>query len=847
MRTARPPSSARVVVLLLAAARRRAAGRRSRARAIIRSQTGRSGTGWLGFGSLLSLTIAVWLTVLSALLVQEAVKDGQRIDATRRGQVVVAREFMLLVRAAQAAASADRTSSWAETDAALRYSYAGEAARLAGKTGGNADDIAVRLRRVVLAHRTDRFVAEEDVAAGLAGVQARGAGALLGLVALAWWTVMLVMQGEGLELDTQRQRHPMWEWVLSHPVRPGALFCAEMLAPLAANPAFWAAPLMPGILFDFVYGPALGLLAAFVVGIPVAVAAACLGKALEIAAMLRLSPRSRGAVFGLMGWLGYSLASLTLIAWWFIDPIAAAIAGPLGLAGELPWPWLGLALGRVPAGAPSFPAGVSICCLVATAVAALSVVLSVWGAMRGLGGSSDQLVAARPAGRRTQFGRSPMHRKEWLWLARDRSAIVQVVLVPLSLAGVQLFNMRGVIGDAGGAWNAVCGAAILFGTYFLIVVGPKSLASEGSALWIAMTWPQGLETLLRAKARLWTVVSSAFVALPLLYTACRFPSDLPSVALVGLGWIVFGYGMALKMVTLVAVPGPSGEAEKIPASRRWAACLGTFSFSIGVLTRQWPVAVSGIVYSSVVGAAMWQNFRARLPYLFDPWSERQPYPPTLMHAMVAIAVLVEGGAVITVLIQMFAGAEWAMAARTSGYSLAAAIVGVGVAYFLRTRQVRMADVWRWDAVPGRSGITGSRRLFLFLAIGGVIGAGLGGLGHLYLLGLQQLAWFRAIPNQADPLTTLPHYRQWSFVLAVLVAPPAEEFLFRGLLYRALDREWGGWAAVGGSAAFFAIYHPLLAWLPVGVVGASNAVLFRRSRYLAPAVLLHMVYNAVVLI
>ena len=82
------------------------------------------------------------------------------------------------------------------------------------------------------------------------------------------------------------------------------------------------------------------------------------------------------------------------------------------------------------------------------------------------------------------------------------------------------------------------------------------------------------------------------------------------------------------------------------------------------------------------------------------------------------------------------------------------------------------------------------------------------------------------------------------VMAVFVA---EELLFRGLLFRALEREWGGWRAVLGSAAFFAIYHPPLAWLPVVLLGLTTALLFRQSRHLAPAVALHMTYNAVVVI
>jgi membrane protease YdiL (CAAX protease family) len=82
-------------------------------------------------------------------------------------------------------------------------------------------------------------------------------------------------------------------------------------------------------------------------------------------------------------------------------------------------------------------------------------------------------------------------------------------------------------------------------------------------------------------------------------------------------------------------------------------------------------------------------------------------------------------------------------------------------------------------------------------------------------------------------------------MAVVFAPFAEEYLFRGLLFRALDREWGGWHAVVGSAAFFAIYHSPLSWLPVGLLGIANALLFKKTGRLVPAVILHMVYNAVV--
>ena len=96
------------------------------------------------------------------------------------------------------------------------------------------------------------------------------------------------------------------------------------------------------------------------------------------------------------------------------------------------------------------------------------------------------------------------------------------------------------------------------------------------------------------------------------------------------------------------------------------------------------------------------------------------------------------------------------------------------------------------------------------------------------------------------MDSVPHLRTAYLVMAVGIAPLAEEYLFRGLLYRALDRERRGWRAVIGSAAVFAIYHPPLSWLPVGLLGIANALVFRKTGRLAPAVLLHMVYNAVVL-
>ena len=252
------------------------------------------------------------------------------------------------------------------------------------------------------------------------------------------------------------------------------------------------------------------------------------------------------------------------------------------------------------------------------------------GRATGLSGQGSS--TARPALGKSRTGarfagKDPLYRKELLWFTRDSSAIVQAVLIPLTMAGLQLFNLRSFSTGGLGAWYHLCGAGVIFGTYFLTMLGPKSLLSEGPALWVALTWPRGLESLLRAKARLWALISSILVAPILLYAAWLYPENWWKITLVGLGWSVFARSLAEKTVTVAKATAESGETVQISAGMRWAVSLGTMTFAIGVLSQQWALAAVGVVYSTLTAAGMWQNFRARLPYLYDPWSELRRQRP----------------------------------------------------------------------------------------------------------------------------------------------------------------------------------------------------------------------------
>lgn len=844
----------RTVALLLRVARHRSSGRIQRQQQLLNQRTGSS----INALSVLAV-IALWglmagLNGGAAYVFYQSVSIAQK-EARDQGKIAVGRSFLEDLRAFEnAPTKSDRQAAQDR----LENAYEREA-HFRANDRDSRKEAEKFLRNAVNSGRSNEFIAVDGGTQVFGSLNQFGpVPPMLATLVLAWWLITLVFQGEGLELDLQRRRHPMWEWLFTHPVRPGAVFLAEMLSPIAANPIYVTAPLFFAILYGTAYDAPTGLAAMVLIGVPVAIAAACAGKALEIGVILRFPPRSRGALIGFMSWLGYvAMLSFLLIAATIdnIVPIVARVLRPV--AQILWWPLPAWAIGLRPDGSLSFLWGLAAWWIAAAMMITGAVWFTVWGAQRGLAGNTEtkSIPSATRIFTLPFLRKDPLYRKEILWFLRDRGAIVQAILVPLTIAGFQLFNLRTF---AQHSWQFLSGLAIIFGTYFLWILGPRSLASEGSALWIAQTWPRGLEELMKAKARLWFIISTSLVTVVFIYALIRFPSDWWKVLLIWIGWNLFGRSMAMKAVTLVTTPSASGEPEKVSSGRRSAAALGMFTFAIGVLGQKWSLAIVGIVYSWLTAAAMWQNFRARLPYLFDPWSEELPTPPTLMHAMVAISAFIEGSSIVTgVFIFLFAqigGKELLPIAHAITLGVVAIIVWLVTSEFLRGRGVKHRDVWSWhrpEAFTKWWWWSGEgkydARFVVALIVGGIAGLVLGLLATGYVWVFSNIGPFTdAFRGAGEQAKNVPNAWTSLFIIGVFFAPFAKEYLFRGLLFRALDREWGGWSAVFGSAAFFAIYHPPASWLPVGILGVAAALVFKKTGRLTPAVVLHMVYNALVI-
>ena len=854
-----PTSSWNVFKALWHASRRRAVGRQLRQAQLMHRKTSGGGDPVGSIGNFLAYVFMVVLHGALAWMAIDAAKVATWLQIETQGMATVGPSFAFrtfpVVEQALAKAKEDVRRGGGDvvahekalTKAQFGYdNYVDRIVSSGGRwrarhMGGSENEQEVWLRKHIKSRGSEGLYLEGDPKPVLHEL-AVGQTAFWSVASflIAWWLLMMVFQGEGLELDVQRRRHPMWEWLLSHPVRPVAAFSAEMLAPMFSNPIYLTAPVFWILLFRHVYPLPLAILAGCLVGWLWALGAACCNKALEAALMLRLSPRTKGAALGLMSWLGYAAIMLPALSMGVPRVKYLLVSWMDGL----PWAWVGMVSRSLWLGFgadPSIAEAVVTCSTVGVSLLGMAVGIAWWGFRKGLQSASGASVQSAESfetlvARPSRWGWKPAYRKEVLWFLRDRSAIIQVFLIPLTIGAFQAFHLRGIAEALDSSWSRVCGIGIICGVYFLLVLGPRSLASEGAALWISLTWPRGLEALLQAKARLWWMLSSAVVMLVFLVAGVQSPADWWRIALVAVGWLMFSRGLAEKAVTLATAPSSSGEAEPTPAWRRWAVMLGTFTFAGGVIAQDWHTAVIGVVFSSMMSAAMWQNFRARIPYFFDSWSEKLPRAPTLMHSMIAIVLLVEVVAIVTSIARAFAGPDTFGAVLAITYGSCGFLAWWTMENFLAGRDVKRREIWRWPQGGADSSLLAS----LKLAVGCGIVLGSLALGYLWLLH----QWPATHEQLVSAQTTLPRF--WLFVLAVGMAPFAEEYFFRGLLYRALDGEWGGAKALLGSAAFFAIYHPPLSWVPVFCLGLTAAWLFKRTGRLLPCVLLHMVYNAIVL-
>jgi ABC-2 type transport system permease protein len=432
---------------------------------------------------------------------------------------------------------------------------------------------------------------------------------------------------------------------------------------------------------------------------------------------------------------------------------------------------------------------------------------------------------------------SPVQRRELRLLGRDRNFLVQTILLPGLIVGMQAYVAgQGLFIEAGTHPSILALLAFSLAAYSLMFSAFQTLNPEGQALWILYCVPHSLESILWQKTRLWATVTAIY---PLgMFAAAIATTGKVSLPLLGAAIVVLlGVPIFAVIATALGVFGCDPLAREVQRRVRitylylYMLIASFYAYAIYADSIWQQAAV--IILAALVAIALWQKARERLDYLLDP-SAAPPSRVSVSDGLIA-ALLFFVLQALAVTIQM-----WFSTVKTlTGQMLWIAFCIAGAETYGIMRLVY------WYA--GTAGVPkmldqGVARALLQGAIGGVATAFVG-LAYLHIV--QSVDLFPALRQSselADPMLPL-----WLAALAILAAPLFEEFIFRGLIFGGLRRMFGLGTAAFASAAIFAIVHPPASVIPVFIMGVCTALVYERAKMLAAPMMLHSVYNAMILV
>ncbi len=662
-------------------------------------------------------------------------------------------------------------------------------------------------------------------------------------VVIAILAVLLVVSGFSQYGRDLTAVHWSTEWFFTFPAPARAIFLADILQTSVLNVMAWVTvfPLMAAMLGSCGYG--------WLSPLPAAACTLYLSALAGAVCMLGETWMRRHFALGRLRAVQATCTVLTSVAFFALligigNPMflgymsAAAVraadspAWVTFLPTSLPLVLTGSS-GAALAGAAGM---IALVALVAVAAGWLSGRLVQTGLVAHGAGESN-----RHAGRRLEPARAPLLRgvpgREVRLLLRDRNLLANAVILPVAITLMQLFLQYRLVTSAWGDIRHTAALAFGLGCYVILVGSVQVMASE--VLWMLYTFPRGLEWVLLRKAALWAAFASLFAVAIMTFGLCRAGSVSPEgaascvLAIWGVGAFAFincGIGVLKNRL-------PQGHEKPRPDIGANFLCMILAGLYAGAIyTHDLSSQVVWAALFAIMAAAVWQMVRDRIGYLLD-FTARPPPALGVAHGLVAaFAFFAIQGIFLIVLLPTEMDISSAM---LISYALAGVIVSAAALAILRDVP-RLLQVVGLARDPARAK-PAWRALLTGLALG--VAAGAAGVGYL-LFCRQFPSMWREENTNLLPAGMNPYLLG---ALAVVAAPLVEEFIFRGLLFRGLERMGRPALAILGSAAVFAVIHPPISAAPVFVLGLAAAIGLRRTGLLLTPIIAHAAYNGIVLV
>jgi ABC-2 type transport system permease protein len=435
---------------------------------------------------------------------------------------------------------------------------------------------------------------------------------------------------------------------------------------------------------------------------------------------------------------------------------------------------------------------------------------------------------------------------EMALLRRDRNLQAQVVLVPLFVPAFYILINLKILSAIMNDFRYAAVMAFAVAAYSYMSSAALLLGREKKTLWYLLSFPRSLTSILLEKTAVWVVVGlliggGTLAVLVHLSSHMRLSLGPGLLALYGI--ILFGFIATALGILGTDLQKASYQAHmSIGASSLYMALAGMYAVTF-LGSSIW-IRAGQLIFCSLIAVAQWQKVGDACPYLQDP-AEMPPRRITLADGVIAAFALAGVQALTDLLLKH--GSSLSPAERlTASYTIAGVIVASVTLDVLWAQGV--TDLWQTLGLDLRSRETLlSLKRYATGSVGLGLAAALGALAYTSIMA--------AVPEWRDwehgealkSLAVVAEHSWWGWVGFIFVAPPVEEFIFRGLVFQGLRRIAGPMLAIFGSAALFALLHPPVAVIPVFGLGIATAISFEWSGILWAPIITHTVYNTCVLL
>lgn len=619
-------------------------------------------------------------------------------------------------------------------------------------------------------------------------------------------------------------------WLTSLPIPPKVLFASLIVEYALINPIFWLSALPFLTLCAVAAGhgwdsPVIALGACA----PVAAALAAIRLVIETGGRMHLNHARRKNLQ-----IACTLISMVLTLVLFVIMMAPSTPWVTSLAEAVPWADLPTAW---PVRATLSPDGAALPWLagggaIALILAAAGTQYCAWSVRAGFMTDSGTLQGDR---RKRMTGWLPLSlpAKELLLLRRDRAFLSQVLGMPIFIIALQFVLNPDLPDVIAGSFRHACTLAFVFGGYLLMSSATTVVSAEGAALWLTTSSPHSLGRLLLRKVMLWTALALfyalAAVALAVALTPWPGMSGLSDAVMVVVGVPILAI-IAAGLGAAGSDPLAVDPRQRIDQGAMASLMMIMSMYAQAIYTTDGHIRLLWIMLTGVLAYALWQRLEERLPWLLDP-IDRPPRRLGLSDgALAAMAFLV----IQSILGLTLSIGKWLSPSLVTLFAFSAAGILVALGSLWMLWRSGIAGIL---LATGLLPIEGWRRALPLNVAWGVAGGVAAALfGAVYLAVLRHFPLLAPNSNFSElPLGVL-------LGLTVVAAPPAEEFIFRGLLFAGLRTTIPVAWAVVASAAIFALIHPTVAVIPVFVVGCITAIAYQRTGWLLAPMLVHGIYN-----